>query len=38
VINDQKRMVGILSLRDITHAASHELAGELVAAVSAHHA
>jgi CBS domain-containing protein len=38
VINDQKRMVGILSLGDITHAASHELAGELVAAVSAHHA
>ena len=38
VINDQKRMVGILSLGDIAHAASHELSGEVTAAVSAHHA
>jgi CBS domain-containing protein len=37
VINDKKRMVGMLSLGDISHAASHELAGEVVAAVSAHH-
>jgi CBS domain-containing protein len=38
VINDQKRMVGMLSLGDIAHAASHELSGEVAAAVSAHHA
>lgn len=38
VINDQKRMVGMLSLGDIGDAASHELAGEVMAAVSAHHA
>lgn len=37
VINDKKRMVGMLSLGDISHAASHELSGEVVAAVSAHH-
>jgi CBS domain-containing protein len=38
VINDQKRMVGMLSLGDIADAASHELSGEVMAAVSAHHA
>ena len=38
VLNDKKRMVGMLSLGDISHAASHELAGEVMAAVSAHHA
>ena len=38
VINDRKRMVGILSLGDIADAASHELSGEVTAAVSAHHA
>ncbi len=38
VINEKMRMVGMLSLGDISHAASHELAGEVVAAVSAHHA
>jgi CBS domain-containing protein len=37
VINDRKRMVGILSLGDIADAASHELSGEAIAAVSAHH-
>ncbi len=37
VINEKKRMVGMLSLGDISHAASHELSGELCAAVSAHH-
>ena len=37
VINDQKRMVGMLSLGDISHAAAHELSGEVMAAVSAHH-
>jgi CBS domain-containing protein len=37
VINDSKRMVGMLSLGDIADAASHELSGEVIAAVSAHH-
>jgi CBS domain-containing protein len=38
VIDENKRMVGMLSLGDVSHAASHELTGELAAAVSAHHA
>jgi CBS domain-containing protein len=38
VINDNKRMVGMLSLGDIADAAPHELSGEVMAAVSAHHA
>jgi CBS domain-containing protein len=38
VINDKKRMVGMLSIGDIADAASHELSGEVIAAVSAHHA
>ncbi len=38
VIDDRKRMVGMLSLGDIADAASHELSGEVIAAVSAHHA
>lgn len=38
VINDDKRMVGILSLGDVSHAGSRTLAGEVMAAVSAHHA
>ncbi|CFX50657.1 CBS domain-containing protein YhcV [Candidatus Filomicrobium marinum] len=38
VINDEKRMVGILSVGDISHAASHELTGEAMTALSAHHA
>lgn len=37
VIDDKKRMVGMLSLGDVSHATSHELSGELMAAVSAHH-
>jgi CBS domain-containing protein len=37
VINDKKRMVGILSLGDISHAVGQNLSGELVKAVSAHH-
>ncbi|MGO9545015.1 MAG: CBS domain-containing protein [Rhodomicrobium sp.] len=37
VINESKRMVGILSLGDITHAAPRELTFEMVRAVSAHH-
>lgn len=37
VINDKKRMVGILSMGDVSHAASHELTGEAMTALSAHH-
>lgn len=37
VINAQKRMVGMLSLGDISHAAGQSLSGELLKAVSAHH-
>lgn len=38
VINDDKRMVGILSLGDISHAASQQLSGEILQSVSAPHA
>ena len=38
VINSKKRMVGMLSIGDISHATSHEMSGEVIAAVSAHHA
>jgi CBS domain-containing protein len=38
VINDAKRMVGMLSLGDVADAAPHELCGEVTATVSAHHA
>jgi CBS domain-containing protein len=37
VINEDKRMVGMLSLGDVSHAASREISGEVIAAVSAHH-
>jgi CBS domain-containing protein len=37
VIDEKKRMVGMLSLGDVSHAASHEMSGEVIAAVSAHH-
>ncbi|MEQ1695793.1 MAG: CBS domain-containing protein [Hyphomicrobiaceae bacterium] len=37
VLNDKKRLVGMLSLGDISHSMSHELTGEVVQAVSAHH-
>ncbi len=37
VIDGGKRMVGILSLGDISHAATRELTFEMVKAVSAHH-
>lgn len=37
VINAQKRMVGMLSLGDVSHAVGQSLSGELVKAVSAHH-
>ncbi len=38
VINDKKRMVGMLSLGDISHAASQATTAEAMKAVSAHHA
>jgi CBS domain-containing protein len=38
VINSEKRMVGMLSIGDISHATSHEMSGEVITAVSAHHA
>ncbi|HTV30101.1 MAG TPA: CBS domain-containing protein [Xanthobacteraceae bacterium] len=38
VINKNKRMVGMLSLGDISHAASQRRAREVMRAVSAHHA
>ena len=37
VLDDDKRMVGMLSLGDISHAMSREMTGELARAVSAHH-
>jgi CBS domain-containing protein len=37
VINDEKRMVGILSLGDISHAVPEELSAQILKAVSAHH-
>jgi CBS domain-containing protein len=38
VIDDHKRMVGILSLGDVSHASSQLLTGEVTKAVSGHHA
>ncbi len=37
VIDKNKRMVGILSLGDISHSAKPKLSGEVLHAVSAHH-
>ena len=37
VINKSKRMVGILSLGDISHSAPSDLLSECVKKVSAHH-
>jgi CBS domain-containing protein len=37
VINDGKRMVGMLSLGDLSHKVPHTLSGEVIQAVSAHH-
>jgi CBS domain-containing protein len=38
VINDKKRLVGMLSLGDVSHHASRELSGELMQAVASPHA
>jgi CBS domain-containing protein len=37
VLNENKRLVGMLSLGDVSHAATHEIAAEVMKAVSAHH-
>jgi CBS domain-containing protein len=37
VLDDNKRMVGMLSLGDVSHAVSRELAGEAIHAVAEHH-
>jgi CBS-domain-containing membrane protein len=37
VINKSKRMVGIVSLGDLSHQASGDLLSECVKSVSAHH-
>lgn len=37
VINDKKRLVGMLSLGDVSHATGRELSGSLLKSVSAHH-
>ena len=37
VIDKNKRMVGMLSLGDISHAGKSDLSGEVIKAVSAHH-
>ena len=38
VIDANKRMVGMISLGDVSHAASQKIAAEVTKAVSAHHA
>lgn len=38
VIDENKRLVGMLSLGDISHAVGRELSGELLRAVADHHA
>jgi len=37
-IDEKKRVVGMLSLGDVSHAATQQIAGEVVKAVSGHHA
>ena len=37
VIDDKKRLVGMLSLGDVSHAVSRELSGELLHAIADHH-
>jgi len=38
VINGKKRLVGMLSLGDVSHAVNRDLSGELLKSVSDHHA
>jgi CBS domain-containing protein len=37
VLNEAQKLVGMVSLGDISHALSHDLTGEVTKAVSAHH-
>ncbi|HEX2447849.1 MAG TPA: CBS domain-containing protein [Methyloceanibacter sp.] len=37
VLNEEKKLVGMVSLGDISHALSRDLTGEVTRAVSAHH-
>ena len=37
VIDENKRMIGMLSLGDVSHAANAKLSGEMLKGVSAHH-
>lgn len=37
VLNEQKRLVGMLALGDIAHSASRQIAGETLTAVASHH-
>lgn len=37
VLNSDKRLVGMVSMGDVSHAASQQKAGELAASISAHH-
>jgi len=37
VVDENKRMIGMLSLGDVSHAASQRTSAELMKAVSAHH-
>jgi CBS domain-containing protein len=37
VLDEKKRLVGMLSLGDVSHSAPHEISGEALTAVSAHH-
>jgi CBS domain-containing protein len=37
VLNEQKRLVGMLSLGDIAHSAPRQISGQTLTAVSAHH-
>jgi CBS domain-containing protein len=38
VLNEQKRLVGMLSLGDIAHSTPRQISGQTLTAVSAHHA
>ena len=37
VLDEKKRLVGMLSLGDVAHCTSHDIAGETITAVSGHH-
>ena len=37
VLDKNKRMIGMLSLGDVAHSTSHEISGETISEVAAHH-